>query len=853
MSNANLNSENEPLNRSLITGDGFVTDEPIDLTNCDKEPIHIPGMIQPNGVLLAARRTPTGKIVQCSQNSGELLGRAPDELLGLPLADLIGADVMADLVKRDLNTVASSDLQYLNLQIDVQGLPVRFTAVAHESEGLLILELELENGEDDEADNDFRWIRTFFVKLKQSANRYTASQAAAEQVKEILGYDRVMIYEFDKEWNGKVIAEAKEPQLEPFLGHHYPASDIPKQARELYLRNWLRTIVNVDYTPVGITPTVQPLTGRPLNLSLSVLRSVSPMHIEYLKNMGVGATVTISLIHDGQLWGMITCHHYSPKYVTHRIRNLCNFLGAFFSNELYQRQQLDEYQAELRLRTEASRIAKIFLGNSSPFHIVEELYASENRLLKMMDASGVAVSFNDKLLLFGDTPAPAQVRELSGWMAGKSKNYTHQTSRLSLEFAPAEAYKEKASGALYVALSPGQQNYIIWFRPEVLQIVDWAGDPAKAVIRDDDGMRLSPRKSFEKWRQVVQATAFDWKTEELNALFELRTVVDNQTKSDLQRAEEQALQNSRMLRQNEQRYLQLMEFSPVAFFTITDRHIVYCNEQAAKLLGETNKDELIGRDFLPFVLADSREPMRLLLEQLERDASALVSGNQAFVNVKCEPLQLDITLAAVSHSGRPSIMLIARQVAETAEEHTEYTSITDQLSSYMATDPLTDLPNRRAFEERLESDWNTVASFNERPPIALLDIDIDDFRAYNAVHGLQGGDLCIQNVAQVLDLFGRQHEASVSRMGGGTFMLRLDGEHANRAQELAEQLRQAVVGLQMNRDEGRNAEDYVTVSIGGVIMRPSRDYSFTHFIAQADRALMKAKREGKNRVVFMEE
>lgn len=849
MAKANANPDNEPLNRSLLTGDGFVTDEPIDLTNCDKEPIHIPGMIQPNGVLLAALRTSTGKIVQCSRNSGDLLGRIPEELLGTALIDLIGEEAMADLLERDLNAVASSDLQYLKLQIEVNGLPVRFTAVAHESEGLLILELELESEED--TAEDFRWIRTFFVKLKQSANRYTASQAAAEQVKEILGYDRVMIYEFDKEWNGKVIAEAKEPELEPYLGHHYPASDIPKQARELYLRNWLRTIVDASYTPVEIVPSVQPLTGRPLNLSLSVLRSVSPLHIEYLHNMGVSATVTISLIHDGQLWGMITCHHYSPKYVSHRIRNLCNFLGAFFSNELYQRQQLDEYEAELRLRTEASRIAKIFIGNTSSFRVVEELYAAEQPLLKLMGASGAAVSYNDKLLLFGDTPSPGDVRELAGWMGGKSKNYTYRTSKLSLEFPPAASYKDKASGALYVALSPGQQNYIIWFRPEVLQIVDWAGDPAKAVIQDGEGVRLSPRKSFEKWREVVQSTAYDWKPEELNALFELRAVVDSQTKSDLQRAEEQALQNSRVLRQNEQRYLQLMEYSPVAFFTLTDNHIVYCNEQAALLLGGQEKEELIGRDFLPFVMEAFREPMRRLLKQLEEDSTAFASGTQDFMTVEYEPLQMDITLAAVSHSGKPSVMLVASKRADTVEQQTVYTNITDQLSTYMATDPLTDLPNRRAFEQRLEEDWN-AAEENCSDHIALLQIDIDDFRSYNAVYGLQGGDLCIQNVAQVLDLFGRQYDAEVSRTGGGTFMLRLDDEHADQAEELAEKLRQGIIDLQIRRGEDGSNFDYVTVSIGGAVMCPNAEHRFTHFIAQADRALMKAKREGKNRVVFID-
>ncbi|WP_172193653.1 diguanylate cyclase domain-containing protein [Saccharibacillus qingshengii] len=850
MANINPNPDSEPLNRSLLTGGGYVTDELIDLTNCDKEPIHIPGMIQPNGVLLAARRTSSGKIVQCSRNSAQLLGRSPEELLGMTLADLLGQDVMTDLVNRDLNAEASSDLQYLKVLIEVSGLPVRFTAVAHESEGLLILELELEDEQEEDGIEDFRWIRTFFVKLKQSADRYTASQVAAEQVKEILGYDRVMVYEFDKEWNGKVVAEARESHLEPFLGHHYPASDIPKQARALYLRNWLRTIVDVSYTPVEIVPTVQPLTGKPLNLSLSVLRSVSPLHIEYLKNMGVGATVTISLIHDGELWGMITCHHYSPKYVSHRIRNLCNFLGAFFSNELYQRQQLDQYQAELRLRTEASRIAKIFIGTASPFRVVEDLYASERKLLDLMGASGAAVSYNDKLMTFGDTPAPGEIRELAGWMGGKSQNYTYHTSRLSQEFARAASYKEKASGALYVALSPGQQNYIIWFRPELLQIVDWAGDPAKAVIQENDGFRLSPRKSFEKWREVVQSTALHWKTEELNALFELRAVVDNQTKSDLQQAEEQALQNARILRQNEQRYLQLMEFSPVAFFTLTDRHIVYCNEQATTLLGETDKEALIGQDFLPFVLEESREPMRALLKQLEQDASSLVSGSQAFVNLKCETLLLDITLAAVSHSGRPSVMLIARKIAETPEQQTEYTSITDQLNSYMTTDPLTDLPNRRTFEQLLEKDW-IEASGSDSHPIALLEIDIDDFRSYNAVHGLQGGDLCIQNVAQVLDLFGRQCEARVSRTGGGTFMMRLDGRYVGQAEELAEQLRQGVIDLQIRRNE-ESTWDYVTVSIGGALMRPTSDHRFTHFILQADRALMQAKREGKNRVVFME-
>ncbi|MDQ1232733.1 light-regulated signal transduction histidine kinase (bacteriophytochrome) [Paenibacillus sp. SORGH_AS306] len=516
------NNEYDLLNRTLLTEGKFTTQEPIDLTNCDKEPIHIPGQIQPHGVLLAITKDNEHTIVQASRNTMTLFGIEAEELLGQPLASLIGEEQLLSLLQYDLSTESTSDLQYTRLMITLQDTSTEFFVILHESEGLIILEFELDAIDESTVVNDFEWIRAFFGRVKQTKNRFEASQVAAEQIKEMLGYDRVMIYEFDENWNGKVIAEAKETALEPFLGHNYPASDIPKQARELYLRNWLRTIVDVHYTPVEIIPTVQPVTGKPLNLSLSILRSVSPLHIEYLHNMGVGATVTISLIHDNQLWGLITCHHYSPKYIPHRVRNLCNFLGSFFSSELYQRQQIDDYESELAMRRQASRIADVFIGNTSFVRVIEQLQEEETTLLSLMSASGAAISYQDKLLLYGQTPTAGQIRELAGWLGSKAKNHVYANSRLSLDYEPAKAYKEKASGALYLALSPGQQNYIIWFRPEVLQIVDWAGDPVKAVIQDNDGMRLSPRKSFEKWRQVVQSTSFSWKAKEINILPELK-------------------------------------------------------------------------------------------------------------------------------------------------------------------------------------------------------------------------------------------------------------------------------------------------------------------------------------------
>lgn len=839
------NNEYDLLNRTLLTEGKFTTQEPIDLTNCDKEPIHIPGQIQPHGVLLAITKDNEHTIVQASRNTMTLFGIEAEELLGQPLASLIGEEQLLSLLQYDLSTESTSDLQYTRLMINLQDTSTEFFVILHESEGLIILEFELDAIDESTVVNDFEWIRTFFGRVKQTKNRFEASQVAAEQIKEMLGYDRVMIYEFDENWNGKVIAEAKETALEPFLGHNYPASDIPKQARELYLRNWLRTIVDVHYTPVEIIPTVQPVTGKPLNLSLSILRSVSPLHIEYLHNMGVGATVTISLIHDNQLWGLITCHHYSPKYIPHRVRNLCNFLGSFFSSELYQRQQIDDYESELAMRRQASRIADVFIGNTSFVRVIEQLQEEETTLLSLMSASGAAISYQDKLLLYGQTPTAGQIRELAGWLGSKAKNHVYANSRLSLDYEPAKAYKEKASGALYLALSPGQQNYIIWFRPEVLQIVDWAGDPVKAVIQDNDGMRLSPRKSFEKWRQVVQSTSFSWKAKEINILPELKTIVHRQTENQLQQVEELALQNARILRQNEQRYLQLMELSPVAFMTITNGQIIYSNSEAAELFGAKTTQALIGKEFAQYIGKQSQDDMQKSLDELQENVVQLISTNGFFIDVDQNMMQLEVTLTSITYGGKPSVMMIARLVASNIEQAEAYSTMSDQLHSYLATDPLTDIPNRPAFEKSLELNWDTALA--EQQYLTVFLIDLDGLRAYNAIHGLNGGDLCLQWVADVLAMIGSIHDATIARFSGGAFTMMLLGSDQVHAKSLAQEISQSVLALQIPRDTS-NSGEFMTVTIGGVSVIPTSSMRPSDMIDQAERSLMRAKNKGKNQI-----
>ncbi|WP_342550020.1 diguanylate cyclase [Paenibacillus sp. FSL P2-0089] len=847
MSDFNTEHENQPLNRTLLNEAGLDPKEPVDLNNCEKEPIHIPGLIQPHGVLLAVTQDTAPRIVQASLNTGKLLGTAAESLLGTPMADLVGPEQLKMMLERSVNAKETADLQYIVITIKVADQPEDFFCIIHESEGLMIVELEPASIDQSDSSNDFDWIRTFFGRLKHTANRLEASQAAAEQVKEMLGYDRVMIYEFDEQWNGKVIAEAKEEGLEPFLGHHYPASDIPKQARELYLRNWLRTIVDVNYLPVPITPVLQPLTGKPLNLSLSILRSVSPLHIEYLQNMGVGATTTISLINNNKLWGLITCHHYSPKYVPHRIRNLCNFLGAFFSSELYQRQQLDNYQTELEMRTKAMRIVDIFTGNVSSSRVIEQLGDEEQTLLGMMEASGAAVCYQDKLMLFGVTPSQEQVRELAGWLAGKSKDYTYCTSRLSLEYESAKAYKNKASGVIYLALTPGHQNYMIWFRPEVVEIVDWAGDPAKAVIQENDGQRLSPRKSFEKWRQVVQSTSLPWREQHLNILPQLKSILRGQTENQLRQAEEQALQNARSLRHNEQRYLQLMDLSPVAFFMITDDVIAYCNNRAVELIGEEKGKSLIGQPFLNYVQESYRPALEQHFIDLSQNVTQFVSDQGQFVSSDGQPLDVSLSLASVIHGGRPSIMAVLNTGTGTEAKGEAYIDAANQMQSYLTTDSLTDLPNRQALVHELDQRWEDT--LNTREPLLLLSIDIDDFHSYNAVHGLKGGDLCIQSVADVLNIISITHGTFVARFSGANFILTMAGASASQAEQLAESVRQGVSDLQIPRDRFEE-EGVVTVSIGGLLKVPVPSDRPSDFIAKAEKALYEAKSAGKNQVVF---
>jgi two-component system, chemotaxis family, sensor kinase Cph1 len=349
------------------------------------------------------------------------------------------------------------------------------------------------------------------------------SEAVVKEVRRVTGFDRVMVYQFDAEGAGRVIAEDRADALTPYLGLHYPASDIPKQAKQLYTLNWLRLIPDSTYQPVGLVSAHNPLDDRPLDLSLAVLRSVSPLHLEYLSNMGVGASMSISLIQDQKLWGLIACHHSTPRYVPYSVRTICEFVGQVMSVELTNKEDHEDLDYKMSLKSLQSKLVES-LSQSERF--LDGLTQLDSNLLDLVSASGAAICAADQIICIGQTPSEAELLALRDWVKPQMQQNLFQTQSLSQLYPAAASFQAIASGMLALELSQFHQNYIFWFRPEVIQTVDWGGNPNKPVEVTDTGeVRLSPRKSFEKWQETVQGSSLPWKACEIEIVTELRSLI----------------------------------------------------------------------------------------------------------------------------------------------------------------------------------------------------------------------------------------------------------------------------------------------------------------------------------------
>ncbi|MBD2438326.1 ATP-binding protein [Nostoc sp. FACHB-110] len=519
-----------------------VTD--IDLTNCDLEPIHIPGMIQPHGILLVLQE-PNLEIIQVSSNIPEAIASSPTDLLGKTLWDLLN-EPQIQRIQQCLTT----DFDFTNpMHLSIRCLDglIDFDGIVHRWQQVVLLELEpqLTSHKPDFFDF-YHQVKEPITKLQKAPTLLKMCQVAVQEIRRITGFDRVMVYQFDPDDAGSVIAEDTN-QATPYLNLRYPPSDIPKQARHLYTLNWLRLIPNAQYQPVALIPVDNPVTHQPLDLSLAVLRSVSPLHLEYLQNMGVGASMSISLLQEKKLWGLIACHHSSPKYIPYHTRTVCEFIGQVMSVELANKAASEDSDDKRQLKLLQTQFVEA-LSQAQSF--VDGMVQLKTQLLKLVSATGAVICTGNQYICVGETPSEPEMRDLLSWIKPYLQDSIFATNCLSKNYATAESFKAIASGVLALEISRVHHNYIVWFRPEIIQTVNWGGNPNKPVeVSADGSQKLSPRKSFDLWQETVRGCALAWKACEIAAVAELRSLIVGIV---LRQADELASMNYELQRSNEE-------------------------------------------------------------------------------------------------------------------------------------------------------------------------------------------------------------------------------------------------------------------------------------------------------------
>lgn len=475
------------------------------LQNCEDEPIRIPGAIQPHGVLLCLERAKE-RITHASANIEDYFGIAPEVVVGESISvlarffSLAGNDIELR-IRESLGKDTPTTLDAIGVATrSGDSCALRILPQAHQ----VVLEI-LPVHESLEEPIDFGLIHSAASVLRNIDDLDDFCAAAADGFRMISGYDRVMVYRFAEDGSGEVISEAKRDDLPTYLGMRYPASDIPKQARKLYLENQVRIIPDVSYRPVDLLQADESL--EPVDLGQTQLRSVSPLHIEYLQNMGVGATLTISIVVKGELVGLIACHHYAPKHLHHKLLILCEYFGQAFSLQFSSRVEGERLKRSQKLDALRNQLADAVRTLPPALVISEE----GEGFLKIAESDGVAFCHRGSMVQLGKVPHLKWIERFRVWaIRNLSGEHVWFTDSITERLGDIPGELNGVAGLLAVNLGEGWENCIVWFRPEVEQAVNWAGKPEKLDLANEKGLRLSPRKSFDLWRETIKGRCIPW-------------------------------------------------------------------------------------------------------------------------------------------------------------------------------------------------------------------------------------------------------------------------------------------------------------------------------------------------------
>ena len=490
----------------------------VDHTNCDIEPIHIPGQIQAHGFLIVVDEQLIVRYF--SNNLPKFLPVAASNILGKSIIyfealfeNAHQSDFITQLI--NLGKVKKSFDQTNPFQIEING--EHFYLIISKSANYFMLEFEPAFSSDRDVDVQRMIGHTLTQMLSDKKLNHLLNNTAT-QIKKIINYDRVMIYRFGEDGHGEVVAEARNNELESWLGLHYPASDIPKQARELYKHNLTRLIADVNITPANIMTAAD--NKEPLDCTNAQLRAVSPMHILYLKNMGVASSFSISLIYKGELWGLIACHNYTPKFIDYQSRESSKLIGQILSSALEFRQDEENQLAYEGFKNNFDKLSKSLQKSIS---IEDALTAESTTILDVVNATGAILIYEKNMVKLGTTPNDEQLTKLLKWIKKSITVSLYYTSNLSAVYPEADIYKDVASGMMLFVLSRELDEYAIWFKPEKIKTITWAGNPEKRLETNADGsVYLSPRNSFEAWTQKVAGNSTSWSDEEIKSVLRLK-------------------------------------------------------------------------------------------------------------------------------------------------------------------------------------------------------------------------------------------------------------------------------------------------------------------------------------------
>jgi two-component system, chemotaxis family, sensor kinase Cph1 len=496
----------------------------VSLTNCDSEPVQMPGCSQAHGIVLVLRVSDL-TILQVSENAAEHLGLGPDALLGKSIGIIVAAEGERRLREcLEKEPIERNPLYVFTLPAR-EGAPAQDLSL-HKIDGLAVLECEPTAHEAAPPD--------YYALVKKSVGRMSAAQTLSdfcrivtEDVRALTGLDRVMVYRFHEDFHGEVVGESKRDDLGPWFGLHYPAEDIPRPAREVFKKIWLRPLPDAASPVMELVPLINPDSGRSLTMTHCALRGGSVMYTEYLQNMGVAASLTMSLLVDGELWGLIACHHLTPTQFPYQVRAACELVAQVASLQLRAVEQRESLAYRLRLEEVHNRL----VAEAAQDGEIASLTLGDPNLLHAMDATGAAIFHSDRWWSVGETPSDAQLGDLKAWLNARPEFQSatrpiFATDSLVREYPSGAAFSTIASGVLALPLARRKGSVVLWFRPETLQTVQWGGDPHdKPMVTGPQGPRLTPRKSFELFTESVKDRALPWKSVEIEAALRLRVLI----------------------------------------------------------------------------------------------------------------------------------------------------------------------------------------------------------------------------------------------------------------------------------------------------------------------------------------